>query len=149
MSNFKWGPRSLTNMYGIHPDLRTVMNHALSVSTVDMSVIEGLRSEERQRKLVAQGKSQTMKSRHLTGHAVDVVPWVNGQITWDWDFYYPMADAIMKAAKSTNIPIRWGGNWHVKDIRSWDGTAEELAKDYPGSFSDGPHFELTWGDYPL
>ena len=149
MSNFKWGPKSLSNMHGIHPDLRAVLNHALSVSIVDMSVIEGLRSEERQRKLVAEGKSWTMNSRHLTGHAVDVVPWVNGQISWDWNFYYPMADAIMKIAKSTNIPIRWGGNWHVKDIRLWAGTAEELAKDYPGSNPDGPHFELTWGDYPV
>lgn len=148
MSNFKWGPRSLTNMYGIHPDLRAVLNEALSISVVDMSVIEGVRSEDRQRRLVAEGKSKTMNSRHLTGHAVDVVPFISGDLSWDWQFYYPLADAMMMAAKSKNIPMRWGGNWQVKDIRSWGGSAEELANAYSGTFSDGPHFELSWEYYP-
>lgn len=148
MSNFKWGPRSLTRMHGIHPDLKTVLNHAISISTVDMSVIEGLRSKERQTRLVAEGKSKTMNSRHLTGHAVDVCPWINGSLSWEWDFYYPLATSMIKAAKMTNIPMRWGGNWHVQDIRDWDGDGESLAKDYPGTFSDGPHWELSWREYP-
>lgn len=142
------GKRSQERLVGVHPDLVKVVNRAIRVSSVDFTVLEGLRSVERQEELVEAGKSKTMNSRHLTGHAVDVAPWVKGNISWDWKYFYPIADAFMDSAIKLNVPIRWGGNWHVKDIRDWKYSAEELVANYSGKFFDLPHFELSWESYP-
>ena len=69
------GKRSTDNLKGVHPDLVKVVQRAISITKQDFAVIEGLRSKERQEQLVKEGKSQTTNSRHLTGHAVDIVPW--------------------------------------------------------------------------
>ena len=60
------GPRSIMRLKGVHPDLVKVVQHAIEITTVDFTVLEGLRSIERQRELVKAGASQTLKSRHLT-----------------------------------------------------------------------------------
>lgn len=125
---FKLGTRSLERLKGVHPDLVKVVKLAIEKSEIDFTVGEGLRTIETQRKYVAEGKSKTMNSRHLTGHAVDLWPLVNGSVTWDWKYYYPMADAMKKAAKELNITIEWGGDWT--------------------SFKDGPHFQLPSKTYP-
>lgn len=125
MSNFSWGPRSRQNLSGVHPDLVAVCNRAIEISTVDMTVIEGIRNINRQRELVKAGKSTTMNSRHITGHAVDVCPW---PVSWEWEDFYPIADAMKEAAKELNVDLEWGGDWK--------------------NFPDGPHFQLSWGKYP-
>lgn len=148
---FYLGQNSKNKLQGVHPDLVRVVRKAISISTQDFSVTEGVRSNARQRHLYSIGKSQTMSSRHLTGHAVDLAPYPYGgdldhdgvHNGGDWDQYYPIGDAMMKAAKDLNVAIRWGGNWRVKDMRYYKGTARELAKAYPGNFPDGPHFELS------
>jgi len=66
-------------------------------------------------------------------------------IVWDWEYFYPIADAMKQAAEELDIPLRWGGNWQVDDIRNWEGSAESLAHAYSGSFPDGPHFEIPRG----
>lgn len=150
------GKRSTQRLSGVHPDLVAVIEKAIQITGQDFSVIEGLRSETRQKHLVAKGKSTTMNSRHLTGHAVDLAPYpFHGDMDEDgipniedWDQYYLIADAILAASKELRIPIRWGGNWRVPDITKWDGTGKELAKAYPGDFPDGPHFELSRAVYP-
>jgi peptidoglycan L-alanyl-D-glutamate endopeptidase CwlK len=125
----KWSNRSLGNLKGIHPDLRRVMDRALRESPLDFIVIEGLRSEERQRQLVAQGASRTMNSRHLTGHAVDLLPiGPNGRAAFDWPLYHRLAPAVKAAAEAEGVKITWGGDWK--------------------SFKDGPHFELERNAYP-
>jgi peptidoglycan L-alanyl-D-glutamate endopeptidase CwlK len=139
---FSWSERSRRNLSGVHPDLVAVCDRALEITTQDMMVIEGVRSKARQKKLVARGKSQTMHSRHLTGHAVDIVPY---PVSWDLHKFYPIADAMIEAAQELEVPLRWGGNWRVRDLRGWNGSAEELSKAYKGSFIDGPHFEIPRG----
>ncbi len=139
---FRLSRRSLSHLDGVHKDLQKLVKRALQLSSVDFTVIDGMRTREEQRELVASGASKTLNSRHLTGHAVDVVPYVDGAISWDWDDYYPMADAFIKAAKELDIKIRWGGNWQVNDIRTWKGSALELNQAYTGNFPDGPHFEI-------
>jgi peptidoglycan L-alanyl-D-glutamate endopeptidase CwlK len=125
----KWSNRSLGNLKGIHPDLRRVMDRALQESPLDFIVIEGLRSEARQRELVAQGASRTMDSRHLTGHAADLLPiGPNGRAAFDWPLYHKLAPAVKAAAEAEGVKITWGGDWK--------------------SFKDGPHFELHRDDYP-
>lgn len=129
MSKFRLSRRSEENLRGVHPDLVKVVHRALEITDIDFMVIEGKRNEARQRQLVASGKSQTMNSRHLTGHAVDCAPLVNNQIPWsDWSCFKKVADAMMQAAKELSVDIEWGGNWKT--------------------FKDGPHFQLTHKTYP-
>lgn len=129
MSKFRLSRRSEENLRGVHSDLVKVVHRALEITDIDFMVIEGKRNEARQRQLVASGKSQTMNSRHLTGHAVDCAPLVNNQIPWnDWSYFKQVADAVMQAAKELSVDIEWGGNWKT--------------------FKDGPHFQLTHKAYP-
>lgn len=126
--SFKLGPRSVARLKGVHPDLVKVVERAIQLTPVDFTVLEGLRSPDRQKVLVASGASQTLKSRHLTGHAVDLGAWVGDEVRWDWPLYHKIAAAMKTAAKELKIPITWGGDWK--------------------GFPDGPHFELPWKDYP-
>jgi peptidoglycan L-alanyl-D-glutamate endopeptidase CwlK len=122
------GKRSLERLSGVHPDLVKVVKRAIEITKVDFSVTEGLRTKERQAKLVAAGASQTMKSRHITGHAVDIAAWIGREVRWDWPLYAEIAKAMKQAAKELDVPIIWGGDWV--------------------SFKDGPHFELSRDKYP-
>lgn len=116
------GARSRERLKGVHPDLVRVVHRALTLSPVDFTVLEGLRSIERQRMLVAKGASKTLNSRHLTGHAVDIAPLIDGKVSWDWQYYYPLATAMKEAAQLCNVRVEWGGDW--------------------ATFRDGPHWQL-------
>jgi peptidoglycan L-alanyl-D-glutamate endopeptidase CwlK len=120
--------RSLKNLQGVHPDLVAVAHRAAELTPIPFEVIEGLRTLERQKQLVAAGASKTMKSRHLTGHAIDIVPTVEGQIRWDWPLFRVLAPAMKQAAQEKGVALEWGGDWRT--------------------FKDGPHFQLTWERYP-
>lgn len=125
----KYSQRSLNNLRGIHPDLRRVIDRALQESPLDFIVIEGLRSVERQKQLVAQGASKTMNSRHITGHAVDLLPiGPDGKAAFDWPLYNKLGPAVEAAAKKEGVALVWGGRW--------------------AKFKDGPHFELDRKAYP-
>lgn len=128
MSGFKLGAKSLQKLTGVHPDLVKVLKRAIQITPVDFAVIEGLRTVQRQKQLLAAGASKTMQSRHITGHAVDIAPYVDGDIRWDWPLYRKIAPAVKQAAKEVGVPIEWGGDW----IR----------------FKDGPHWQLPRRKYP-
>ena len=125
---YKLGMRSKHRLKGVHPDLVAVVKRAIEISSVDFTVLEGIRTVSRQRELVAKGASTTMNSRHLTGHAVDLGAWVDGTVRWDWPLYHKIADAMKQAAQEKGIDLEWGGDWK--------------------SFPDGPHFQLSWKSYP-
>jgi peptidoglycan LD-endopeptidase CwlK len=125
---YSLGSRSKKRLEGVHPDLVRVVERAIELTEVDFTVLEGMRTVARQKKLVAKGASTTMNSRHLTGHAVDIGAWVDGTVRWDWPLYYKLAEAMKQAAKELNVDLEWGGDWK--------------------SFKDGPHFELRWAAYP-
>jgi len=122
---YKLGKRSLQNLSGVHPDMVAVVKRAIEITDKDFTVIEGIRNINRQRELVKTGKSTTMNSRHLTGHAVDIAPW---PISWDWDEFYPIADAMNQAAEELEIDLEWGGDWK--------------------NFPDAPHWQLSRKTYP-
>lgn len=122
---YQLGNKSLQKLEGVHPDLVAVVKLAITLTEQDFSVGEGIRSVERQKKLVASGKSTTMNSRHITGHAVDLFPY---PVSWDWQYFYPIADAMKQAAKQLDVDLEWGGDWK--------------------SFPDGPHFQLSRKAYP-
>ena len=119
---YNFGKTSLEKLSTVHPDLQKLFKEVITNSPYDFSITEGVRSLERQKELVAQKKSTTMHSRHLTGHAVDIAVIVDGKISWDIRVYKAVADHVKSVAKLMSIPIEWGGDWK--------------------SFIDGPHFQL-------
>ena len=122
---YKLGTRSMQSLSGVHPDLVDVVKLAITITGVDFTVIEGIRNINRQRELYKAGKSTTMNSRHITGHAVDMVPY---PVDWnDLERFETMAVAMKAAAEELEIPIVWGGDWK--------------------SFYDAPHFELDRKKY--
>lgn len=142
-AGFALSKSSLDKLNGVNPNLVKVVKRAIEITGTDFRVIEGLRTRERQRQLVAKGASKTMNSRHLTGHAVDIVPIVGGAVSWDFNHYYPLAVAMAQAATELGVKVRWGGAWTV--ITGKTGTPQEWVKAYRaggGRFLDGPHFEI-------
>ncbi|OPH36053.1 M15 family metallopeptidase [Moraxella equi] len=139
---------SLSRLKGVNPNLVKVVKRAIEITGVDFRVQEGLRTKERQALLVRQGASQTMNSRHLTGHAVDLVAIVDGQVSWDFNHYYTIAKAIAQASTELGVSVRWGGAWTV--ITNKNGTPQEWVKAYKAErkklgkkeFLDGVHFEI-------
>lgn len=119
-------PASLQKLVGVHADLVKVV--MLAAERIGFVVTEGLRTKAKQLQMVQAGHSQTMHSRHLTGHAVDLAPTLNGKVRWDWPAFYPLADTVKAAAAELQVPIEWGGDWQT--------------------FKDGPHFQLPWKEYP-
>jgi peptidoglycan L-alanyl-D-glutamate endopeptidase CwlK len=121
-------PRSEQRLVGVHEDLVRVARRALELSPVTFVITEGLRTAERQAQLLKAGASKTMRSRHLTGHAIDVAPIIGGEVRWDWPPFRRIAAAMKQAAAELGVPIVWGGDWRT--------------------FKDGPHFELDRKVYP-
>lgn len=147
---FKLSQRSLDRLKGVDPRLQECVKRAIKYSSVDFGVTEGLRTLETQKKYVAQGKSQTLKSKHIEGKAVDLVAYVDGQVSWELNLYDNIADAMAKAAKEVGIPLRWGAAWNIPDITEWNGLMESAMNHYIDTrrregkrpFIDAPHFEL-------
>lgn len=158
-NRFDWGPKSRAELKGVKPELVECAALALMhYSTQDFMCYDGIRTVEEQRHYVKIGTSQTMQSKHLPqlsdgfGHAVDLVPVVNGVPKWDWALIYEVARAVKAAADYLGIAnhIRWGGAWDrvLSDFKS-DAHFQQVVTDYtqrhPGKdFIDGPHFE--WKD---
>ena len=147
---FKLSRRSLDRLEGIDERLQAVVKQAITLTKTDFGVIQGMRTLEQQKELVAKGASQTMKSKHLEGKAFDIMAFINGRASWELNLYDDLADAVKEAAIIVGVPMRWGAAWHIDDIRKWDGTMEEAMNAYVDlrrsqgkrPFIDGPHFEL-------
>ncbi len=127
-------PRDHERLKGVHPHLVQVVNHAAEVTEMPFVVLEGLRTEARQLELLKRGATRTLKSRHLTGHAVDLAPLIDldgdGRldVSWRWPHYRVLAPVIMRAAAECRVPVEWGGTWE--------------------KFPDGPHWQLPVNIYP-
>jgi peptidoglycan L-alanyl-D-glutamate endopeptidase CwlK len=153
---FSLGTKSISRLEGVHPDLIRLVKRAIELTTQDFMVLEGVRTEQRQRELYAQGRSAakliaagvnpalskpkmqvvtwTLKSNHFVqndgfGHAVDLVPY-----PVDWNTlskFDAIADAMMQAADELGVKVRHGADWDM------DGKRREKGE------SDNPHFELV------
>lgn len=133
MSQFALGKKSLTRLVGVHPHLVQVVKRAIEITEFDFGVFEGVRTLARQKELVAAGKSKTLNSRHLSGHAVDLYPTGN---PIPWERCVAVKAAMFAAAAEQHVPLRWGGDWDM------DGDSKDE------KFYDGPHFELLREVYP-
>ena len=147
---FKLSKRSLSRLDGVNPKLVKVVTTAITMSKIDFGVICGLRTIEEQRELVAKGASQTMKSKHIDGNAVDLMAYIGSRGSWEMNLYDDIADAMKIAADEHNIQIRWGAAWHITDLREWDSSMQDAMNEYIDlrrsqgrrPFIDRPHFEL-------
>ena len=147
---FKLSKRSLSRLDGVNPKLVKVVTTAITMSKIDFGVICGLRTIEEQRELVAKGASQTMKSKHIDGNAVDLMAYIGSRGSWEMNLYDDIADAMKIAADEENVQIRWGAAWHINDMREWDSSMQDAMNEYIDlrrsqgrrPFIDGPHFEL-------
>lgn len=128
MNGFSFGPKSEARLHGVHPDLVRIVRKALELSKVDFSVVEGLRSQTRQEELFKAGKSRTMRSRHLTGHAVDLYPVSKDGAEWAREDFEDVVDAMRRASRSLGVPVEHGHDWK--------------------SFPDSPHHQLPSLAYP-
>jgi len=120
---YKLSTASIGRLIGVHEDLQRVLYEAIGNSPHDFTITEGLRNQERQVQLFKEGKSRTLQSRHMTGHAVDIAIIKDGKASWDFQLYKEVAEHIKAVAILNNVPIIWGGDWRT--------------------LRDGPHFELN------
>lgn len=152
---FSLGDKSRAELKGVHPKLIAVVQRAIVLSAQDFSVHDGVRTLDQQKALVRSGASKTMNSRHLIrsdgfGHAVDLVPYINGKLRWEWEPIYRIALAVRQAAVELGVDLVWGGVWDRKVSElpaTVDGIRAAVAAycaRHPGpDFIDGPHFEMA------
>jgi peptidoglycan L-alanyl-D-glutamate endopeptidase CwlK len=125
---FKLSNRSRTNLVGVHHDLVEVIERAIQITNIDFGVSEGLRTVERQKQMLLEKRSTTMKSKHIMqadglGHAVDLYVLVNNKASWKHEDFRPVVQAVFTAAIELDVQIRAGALFR--------------------SFLDSPHFELN------
>lgn len=145
--------RTELSLVGVHPALVAIVQRAMILCPQPFTVYEGLRTKARQLALMSMGATQTLQSKHITGDAVDLVPLVDGKLSWTWEHIYPIADSMSQAAK--DLPpedawIQWGGAWGI-NFGDSTSCAKDVAQGYldrcqkidKKPFSDGPHFELV------
>lgn len=150
---FHLSKRSLRRLNGVNPQLQSVVKRAIEISKVDFGVTEGLRTLERQKQLMKEGVTRTIKSKHLIGRAVDLVAYIDGRVTWELEPYFKIADAMTHAAYEMilHAELRWGGAWTVANLQTWEGTSKEAHEAYVAwreqrgrkPFIDAPHFEIN------
>lgn len=129
---FKLSSRSESNLNGVDERLVKVIRRALEISSADFAVIEGLRTIEQQRENVRKGVSKTMDSRHLTGHAVDILPSaIKPGMDWELKYFMPVLKAIKQASDELGVPLRFGINWK-----------SDPSLPIETKFVDAPHIEI-------
>ena len=147
------GRKSLAELEGVEPRLVSVVKMAIRLTEQDFSVHDGIRTLKEQEEYVRRGVSKTMNSKHLAqpdgfGHAVDLVPYINGQLRWEWKPIYILMEAVKQSAIDHDVKLRWGGVWDrtLNDL----GDLEHEVESYVArrraagkrAFIDGPHVEL-------
>lgn len=151
------GNKSRAELAGVHPQLVKVVERAIQLTAQDFGVHDGLRTEAEQREYVRRGVSKTMNSMHMRqpdgfGHAVDLVPWINGQLRWEWKPIFVIAEAVQRAANELDVDLVWGGVWdrNFRDLSPSPQGMEQAVNAYVArrrgmgktAFIDGPHWQL-------
>lgn len=155
MSVYHLGKKSESVLSTVHPDLCTVVRRAIELTEQDFAAWAGLRSLEQQKEYVKRKVSTTLRSRHLTGHAVDLVAWHEGAPSWREDLLFEVAEAMREACIQTKIPLKWGGCWD-REVQNLDPGMRYEVEEYRKRrrqlrkrvFIDLPHWELVRRVYP-
>lgn len=142
---------SISRLKGVHPKLISVVYRAVEICPIQILVAEGVRTLEKQKEYVAQGKSQTLNSRHLTGHAVDLYALTpDGKLSSKQEDILSVANAMVQASREQKLDMTWGAAWNQK-ILGTEKDANTLTNDYSKwkrslggkPFLDNPHFEIN------
>ena len=151
-NNFKLSQKSLDKLVGVDKRLAIIVKKAITVSRFDFGVSCGLRTLEEQTLLLKAGASKTLKSKHITGKAVDLFAVIDGYARWEEQLYDSVAYAMVCAAQALGTSLRWGGAWSMPDITKTEGLfgiinatesyAELCRSRGRRPFIDAPHFEL-------
>lgn len=148
------GTRSNLNLTSVHPILAEAARYAITNSSVDFGVYEGLRTIEKERENIANGTSKLTNPRDCLhclqsdgfGHAVDLVPFINGAYTWDWKAVYVIAAHVQQFCFRNSVALRWGGVWDIRLNKLSTNLEREVdayrARREGKAFLDGVHFEL-------
>lgn len=155
MGVFVLNAGSKKELLRVHEALVSIVEKAVQLSVQEFAVHDGVRTIAEQQQMVQRGAAQTLDSRHVSGHAVDLVPYINGKLRWEWPPIYLIADAMRIGAQELKIPLRWGGAWDV-DFTNSTELPQDLVSNYVArrkkqglsAFIDGPHFELLRSQYP-
>ncbi len=151
---YRLGRHSVRELEGVHSGLVHVAHKAIVLTDIDFTVHDGLRTMPEQREYVRTGVSKTLKSEHLPqeeddlGHAMDLVPFINGKLRWELEACYEIARAVRQAARDEGVAIRWGGCWQRldDDVRDPALMVEEYVakrrRQGRRPFVDAPHYEL-------
>ena len=102
---------SKKRLEGVDERLKAIVITCAERCPFPFNVSEGLRSEAKQREYVKQGKSRTMKSKHLIGKAVDLYPQSMDRTLIDWSRFEELANLMFQVAAEQGTGIAWGGNW--------------------------------------
>lgn len=150
--SYRLGQKSEANLAGVHPALVAVVRRAILITEIDFAVHDGLRTMEEQRRLVATGASRTLDSYHLTGDAVDLVPYVGGKLRWEHALCNEVARAMHEAAGQEGVRLIWGRVWDSElfelDPEDFEGERDLYVQRYQRihgkkkwPLDDGPHFQ--------
>jgi peptidoglycan L-alanyl-D-glutamate endopeptidase CwlK len=154
---FVLGKASEANLLGVQPKLICCVRYAIKRTRVDFSVFEGLRDAARQAKLYASGASRTLKSDHLDGYAVDLVPYLDGRLQWQQPLCIEVARVMHQASRDLSVSLGWGAVWDRElatlDADNLDDEIEAYKRRYrlthpdpkKKALIDCPHFWLVRG----
>ena len=130
---YRWSETSLRRMRGVRPELIVVATEILyecdNAGFCDLTIpaFGGLRTQREQDELVRRGVSKTQNSRHLTGRALDVVPWFQGGPSWDMD--EPRVAETYRFIWQKWDVIGGSYGWRFKPRIEWDWPHHELMDD--------------------
>ena len=102
---------SKKRLEGVDERLKAIVMECAKRCPFPFNVSEGLRTVEKQREYYRQGKSKTMKGKHLTGEAVDLYPLTMDRKQVDWSRFEELADLMFQVASDQGTEIVWGGHW--------------------------------------
>ncbi len=111
----RFGRRSNINLNSCHPDLQRLFREV--VRTYDCSVLWGHRNEDEQNEMYLAIPPVTTKqwpdSKHnsVPSMAVDVAPWINGDVSLEARQCYHFAGYVQAVADRMGIEIRLGADW--------------------------------------
>lgn len=138
--------RDMARLKGVKPELVEAAVHTIKKAPFKVQVSETIRTKARQDELYAQGRTKpgkvvtwTKNSKHMVqadgfGHAVDLVPIVDGTVPWNDKTKFAKIAELMAEGSEGKIRIRWGGDWNENG-----SYLDEVKR---GSY-DGPHFEVA------
>ena len=122
----KFGKRSRSRLVGVDAKLVNILNELVKI--MDVTIIEGVRTKERQEELLSKGATKTRFSKHIDGKAVDLAPY---PIDWeDRERFHYMGGMLRGIAQQLGVKARWGGDWDS------DGEIKD------NSFDDLVHIEI-------